>query len=104
MGNLLDELQTNPRYPRSARRQAGGYVLGVRECQKAIDRACERLGVQRFSHHDCRHLFCTAAVEAGVDFLTIAKWCGHADATLIASTYGHVRSDHSKMMAAKVVF
>jgi integrase len=102
MATLLDDLRGNPRHARSKARQ--GYVLAVRECQKAIDNACTKLGVQRFSHHDCRHMFCTAAVESGVDFLTLANWLGHSDATLIASTYGHLRSEHSAAMAAKVAF
>ena len=102
MATLLDDLKANPRHARSRDRQ--GYVLAVRECQKAIDRACTELSVQRFSHHDLRHLFCTAAVESGVDFLTLANWLGHSDATLIAKTYGHLRSEHSQAMAAKVTF
>lgn len=102
MATLLADVQANPRHARSRERQ--GYVLAVRECQKAIDHACEKLSVQRFSHHDLRHLFCTAAVESGVDFLTLANWLGHSDATLIAKTYGHLRSEHSQAMAAKVVF
>jgi integrase len=105
MERLLDDLKANPRYPRSRSRQAGGYVLAVKECQKAIDRACNNLSVQRFSHHDLRHLFATAAVEAGVDFGTLARWLGHKDGgALAAKTYSHLRSEHSAAMAAKVSF
>jgi integrase len=67
MARLLDDLQANPRYPKSKARKSGGYVLAVRECQGAIDRACDKLSVQRFTHHDMRHLFCTACLESGVD-------------------------------------
>jgi integrase len=105
MERLLDDLKANPRYPRSKARQAAGYVLAVRECQKAIDRACTKLSVQRFSHNDLRHLFATAAVEAGVDFGTLARWLGHQDGgALAAKTYSHLRSEHSAAMAAKVTF
>jgi integrase len=104
MERLLDDLVTNSRYPRSKERKAGNFVLAVRECQKSIDRACTKLEIRRFSHHDLRHLFITSCVESGVDFLAIAKWVGHRDASLIAKTYGHLRTDHSQAMAAKVTF
>jgi len=104
MERLLDDLTTNPRYPRSKERKVGNFVLAVRECQKSIDRACTKLEIRRFTHHDLRHLFITSCVESGVDFLTIAKWVGHRDASLIAKTYGHLRTDHSQAMAAKVAF
>jgi integrase len=104
MERLLDELKATPRYTRSAKRRAGSFVLAVTECQHAINRACERLKVQRFSHHDCRHLFATACIESGCDFLLLANWLGHSDATLIAKTYGHVRPLHSQQMAERVTF
>lgn len=105
MAKLLDDLQANPRYPRSKTRQTGGYVLAVRECQKAINRACAKLGVQRFSHHDLRHLYATTTIEAGVDFGTLSRWLGHQDGgALAAKTYGHLRAEHSQAMAAKVAF
>jgi integrase len=105
MERLLDDLAANPRYPRSARRRSGGYVLAVRECQKAIDRACERLQVPRFSHHDLRHLFATVAIESGVDIITVSRWLGHRDGGALAMrTYGHLRSEHSRAMAEKVQF
>lgn len=34
-------------------------VMRVRECQVAIDSACSKLGIPRFTHHDLRHLFAT---------------------------------------------
>ncbi|HET9375660.1 MAG TPA: site-specific integrase [Chthoniobacterales bacterium] len=105
MERLLGDLAANPRYPRSARRRAAGYVLAVRECQKAIDRACERLKVRRFSHHDLRHLFATTAIESGVDIITVSRWLGHRDGGALAMrTYGHLRSEHSRAMAEKVTF
>jgi integrase len=105
MERLMNDLQANPRYPRSAKRRQGNYVLAVRECQAAITRACQRLEIQRFSHHDLRHLFATACVESGVDFATLADWLGHRDGGILAAkTYSHLRSEHSQAMAAKVSF
>jgi integrase len=102
---LLDDLSANPRYPRSAKRREAGYLLAVRECQKAIDRACQRLQIHRFSHHDLRHLFATRCIESGVDIPTLSRWLGHRDGGALAMrTYGHLRDEHSQMMAAKVSF
>jgi integrase len=104
MERLLDDLRANPT-PRSAKRRQGGYVLAVRECQKAIDRACQRLNISRFSHHDLRHLFATRAIESGVDIPTVSRWLGHRDGgSLAMRTYGHLRDEHSQMMASKVTF
>jgi integrase len=102
---LLDTLSANPRYPRSAKRREGGYVLAVRECQKAIDRACDRLLISRFSHHDLRHLFATRCIESGVDIPTLSRWLGHKDGGALAMlTYGHLRDEHSRSTAERVNF
>jgi integrase len=105
MARLLDDMKEKPRYPRAEDRKQAGYLTAVRECQKSINRACKKLGVQRFSHHDLRHLFATAAIESGADFRTVAGWLGHRDGgALLARTYSHLRSEHSATMAARVSF
>jgi integrase len=105
LATLLDDLVADPRYPRSAKRKKGDYILAVRECQKAIDRACERLSILRFSHHDLRHLFATRCIESSVDIPTLSRWLGHQDGGALAMrTYGHLRDEHSQQMAAKVLF
>src|ERR1035441_2946125 len=58
-----------------------------------------------FNHHDMRHFFCSNAIEAGVDFATIAGWLGHSDGgKLVAGTYGHLRAVHGAEMAKKITF
>jgi integrase len=80
-------------------------VIGVQECQKAIDSACNKLGITRFTHHDLRHLFATRCIESGVDVPTVSRWLGHKDGGALAmKTYGHLRDLHSTTMAQKVVF
>jgi integrase len=80
-------------------------VVGVRECQKAIDSACKKLGITRFTHHDLRHLFATRCIVSGVDIPTVSRWLGHSDGGALAmKTYGHLRDQHSATMAQKVVF
>jgi hypothetical protein len=40
-----------------------------------------------------------------VDFKTIAGWLGHKDGgVLVATTYGHLRQEHSDAMAKRMTF
>ncbi len=80
-------------------------VMQLQECQKAMDRALEKLGMQRMTHHDLRHLFATRCIESGVDIPTVSRWLGHQDGGALAmKVYGHLRSEHSQQMAQKVHF
>jgi integrase len=103
MRDLLDRLSTRSRQPRDTDRK--GYILHVTECQKALENACEKVGAKRITHHDLRHLFATRCIEAGVDIPCVSQWLGHKDGGALAmKTYGHLRDEHSQMMAAKVTF
>jgi integrase len=80
-------------------------VFLVRESQKALDRACSKVGTDRITHHDLRHLFATRCIESGVDIPTVSRWLGHKDGGALAmKTYGHLRREHSIAQAAKVTF
>jgi integrase len=80
-------------------------VFRVRECQKALDRACQKVGVDRITHHDLRHLFATRCIESGVDIPTVSRWLGHKDGGALAmKTYGHLRREHSIAQARRVSF
>lgn len=80
-------------------------VMRVRECQKAMDRAAEVIGMARITHHDLRHLFATRCIESGVDIPTVSRWLGHKDGGALAMrTYGHLRDQHSTDMAQRVTF
>jgi integrase len=80
-------------------------VFAVRECQKALDRACEKVGAERITHHDLRHLFATRCIESGVDIPTVSRWLGHKDGGALAmKTYGHLRREHSIAQAQRVTF
>ena len=80
-------------------------VFLVNEAQKAIDRAAERAGARRITHHDLRHLFATTCIEAGIDIPTVSRWLGHKDGSALAmKTYGHLRDEHSVEAAKKVSF
>ena len=80
-------------------------VFRVRECQKALDRACKKVGTDRITHHDLRHLFATRCIESGVDIPTVSRWLGHKDGGALAmKTYGHLRREHSIAQAQRVSF
>lgn len=80
-------------------------VMKVRECQQAINSACMKLGIARFTHHDLRHLFATRCIESGVDIPTVSRWLGHKDGGALAmKVYGHLRDQHSVSMAQRVTF
>jgi integrase len=80
-------------------------VFRVNECQKALDRACKKVGTDRITHHDLRHLFATRCIESGVDIPTVSRWLGHKDGGALAmKTYGHLRREHSIAQAQKVSF
>jgi integrase len=80
-------------------------VFRVKECQKALDRACKKVGMDRITHHDFRHLYATRCIESGVDIPTVSRWLGHKDGGALAmKTYGHLRREHSVAQAQKVSF
>jgi integrase len=80
-------------------------LFRVRECQKALDRACKKVGADRITHYDLRHLFATRCIESGVDIPTVSRWLGHKDGgALLMKTYGHLRREHSIAQAQRVTF
>src|SRR5262249_37860275 len=80
-------------------------VFRVRECQKSLGRACKKVGADRITHHDLRHLFATRCIESGVDIPTVSRWLGHKDGGALAmKTYGHLRREHSIAQAQRVTF
>jgi len=80
-------------------------VFRVGECQKALDRACKKVGADRITHHDLRHLFATRCIESGVDIPTVSRWLGDKDGGALAmKTYGHLRREHSIAQAQRVTF
>jgi integrase len=105
MQDLLDRLSTRDRIPRNPLRIGQNFVLNVTECREALANACEKVGAKRITHHNLRDLFVTRAIECGADIPTISRWVGHKDGgALLMKTYGHLRDEHSKAMAAKISF
>jgi integrase len=80
-------------------------VVPIVTAKTGIRTACLKAGLAHFHHHLCRHFFVSQAIEAGVDFKTIAAWVGHKDGgVLVAKTYGHLRDTHSAEMAKRMTW
>jgi len=80
-------------------------IIPIKGARTAMINACELAGLPHFSHHHLRHFFCSNAIEAGIDFKAIAGWLGHKDGgLLVARTYGHLRDEHSAIMAQRMTF
>ena len=78
-------------------------IVQINDGKKAITSACQTSKLPHFHHHTLRHFFCSNAIEAGIDFKTIAGWLGHKDGgLLVAKTYGHLRDEHSAAMAKRM--
>lgn len=45
---------------------------------------------RHFSPHSLRHTFCTLELVSGVDYRTLQSMSGHAQASTLVNTYGHV--------------
>jgi integrase len=77
------------------------HLLGIDNAKKALEGACYRLGLPRYTQRSLRRMFITRAIELGVDVKVIAQWQGHRDGgALLLKTYSHVRPVHSQRMAA----
>jgi integrase len=83
--------------------ESSDRIVQIDNAKKAITSACQTAKLPHFHHHSLRHFFCSNAIEAGIDFKTIAGWLGHKDGgLLVAKTYGHLRDEHSAAMAKRM--
>ncbi len=84
---LLDKLHANGggKPARNAR------VLKILDAKRALNGACERLGLPHFSQRNLRQCLIMRLWKLGVDKKLIAKWQGHQDGgQLIMDTYTEV--------------
>ena len=80
-------------------------VVKTKSAKRALQRACRKLELPQFTHHDFRHLFATTCIESSVDIPTVSRWLGHKDGGALAmKTYGHLRDEHSYSMIKRVTF
>jgi integrase len=79
-------------------------LFPIGNAKKALAAACNRLGLPAFSQRSLRRMFCSKAIELGVDVKVVAEWQGHRDGgALILKTYSHVHRPHSLQMSKLMV-
>ena len=101
----LEEFLTRLRDSRPTPPKSSDRIVAINDAKNALDTACKNAKLPHFHHHSLRHFFCSNAIEAGIDFKTIAGWLGHKDGGLLAAkTYGHLRDEHSTLMAKRMTF
>lgn len=99
--SLLERIRREAKNPVGATER----IIPTGHARKAMSTACKKAELPHFHHHLFRHFFVSQAIEAGIDFKTIAAWVGHKDGgVLVAKTYGHLRDVHSFEMAKKMTF
>lgn len=101
----LERLLLRMRDERPSRPEVQDKLFSITKAEQAMNTACRIAKLPHFTHHSLRHFFCSNAIEAGIDFKVIAGWLGHKDGgVLVAKTYGHLRDEHSQLMAQRMTF
>jgi integrase len=78
-------------------------VVQWRNPRKALESACNAIGMPVYSPIAFRRTFIIHCLEQGIDARVVAMWQGHRDATLIFSKYGkYISQEHARAMAAKL--
>src|SRR5208337_3209130 len=63
-------------------------VIKWRNPRKALEAACQRLGLPSYEPRALRGCFIVHCLQQGIDPRVVAKWQGHEDAKLIFTVYG----------------
>ena len=104
MTSALRELQLRLRSDQG-RATPEARVSLTNGAKTTLRRACAKLALPSFTHHDFRHFFATSCIEAGVDIPTVSRWLGHKDGGALAMrVYGHLRDEHSQAQIKRVTF
>ena len=69
---------------------------------RAWSRFLEKNGIRHLKLHGLRHTSATLLLKGGVDVKTISTRLGHADPTLVLTTYGHTLDSMSRNAAAQI--
>lgn len=79
------------------RLKQGKPVFEWRNPRKALETACQNLGLARVEIRSLRRTLIIHLIQNRVDIRLIAKWQGHSDARLILSRYGaYIDADYEK--------
>lgn len=86
-------------------------VAPTKVALRSLRGACKRLHtagklapeITHITHHDCRHLFASWAIAAGIDVPTVSKLLGHRDGgALVMRTYTHLITSHLHSQITKL--
>ena len=69
---------------------------------RAWSRFLEKNGIRHLKLHGLRHTSATLLLKGGVDVKTISTRLGHADPTLVLTTYGHTLDSMSRNAADQI--
>jgi integrase len=69
----------------------------------ALNRACVKAKVPRFSPHDLRHRKVSRLHADGVSWARIGELVGHSDLVTTARTYTHVIADEAELNYEKLI-
>jgi integrase len=89
---------------------AEGFVFGrtaerplrVATAHERARRAWAKAGLPPIGLHECRHTGITLYLQAGADWVTLAKIAGHADPTITMGIYGHLLPDSERRAAKRL--
>lgn len=83
----------------------GGNLFIDIDYRSALEEARKAVGLEWVGFHDFRRHFVSQCVMSGIDFATIANWCGHSDGgALLARKYTFLHSQHVVEQAKKLKF
>ena len=70
--------------------------------RKRLQMILERAQCRRVRFHDLRHLFCTTALEHGMDVKTLSAVIGHTSAETTLDIYTHITSKMQEQAAISI--
>lgn len=85
--------------------QRGKKDIRAKTFRETLLLARKKANMPFFGFHHCRHFFISYAVMSGINFMTIARFVGHADGgILIGKVYGHLSNEFAKLQAQRLNF
>lgn len=80
---------------------AGTYYF-PRNVLRDFKVACQQADVPVICLHDCRHLYVSLAIDAGISLKTIQSEVGHSKLSTTTDTYAHIINDDENKKSAAV--
>lgn len=86
-----------------AAHQASGPLLPpFANFYRELNRACDQIGVPRFSLNDCRRTFGSWMVQEGVPVFTVSKLMGHSSPAMVQQVYGRLSDESMRAAVSKM--